>query len=253
MGLSKFGKLFFEEVEETNENQPVQTVSAQKKETQAADSGSKTNFIVDNPHAASDAAAAGTSAIDPASYKGKSSETYIQMLCESIRENDIEGPDYLEIRETVFASDLKNIPDVTTRWKTAFSMIKVLNKTLTKQHVLDSIDVYCKVIDNEQAAALKQFDQKYQDTIVSKEKELENMKSLISADEKQIESLRAQIAQIENKISGNRQFIADTEREISAAKVDIFVKQQDLKASAEQIKNNMLDDKKLLTDVLPND
>ena len=65
--------------------------------------------------------------------------------------------------------------------------------------------------------------------------------------------LKKQIAQIENKISGDRQAIASIEQEISAAKVDIFVKQQDLKASADHIKNQMLADKKMLTDVLPND
>ena len=161
--------------------------------------------------------------------------------------------DYLELHETVFTSDLKNISDINTRWKTAFSMIKVLNKDLTKKYVLDSIDVYCNVIDRELASALKQFDQKYQDEIVAKEKKVESMKSRISDSEQQIENLKKQIAQIENKISGDRQAITSTEQEIATAKVDIFVKQQDLKASAEHIKSRMLADKKMLTEVLPND
>lgn len=246
MGLGKIGKLFFDEVEDSNEAQVQQP---QKQEQQQSVSASSNNVSQQTVPATQTSAAV----VDPNTYQGKTSETYVNLLCDSIRENDCQGPDYLELHETVFTSDLKNIPDVNSRWKTAFSMIKVLNKELTKQYVLDSIDIYCKVIDRELAAALKQFDQKYQDDIVAKEKKVESMKSHISDAEQQIEDLKKQIAQIENKISGDRQAIASTEQEISAAKVDIFIKQQDLKASADHIKNQMLADKKMLTDVLPND
>ena len=245
MALGKIGKLFFDEVEDSNEAQVQQPQKQEQQQT----------VVVNNSNNASASVSAtpNISSVDPNNYQGKTTETYVNLLCDSIRENDCQGPDYLELHETVFTSDLKNIPDVNSRWKTAFSMIKVLNKDLTKQYVLDSIDVYCKVIDRELSTALKQFDQKYQDEIVAKEKKVESMKSHISDSEQQIENLKKQIAQIENKISGDRQAIATTEQEISAAKVDIFIKQQDLKASAEHIKNQMLTDKKMLTDVLPND
>ena len=245
MALGKIGKLFFDEVEDSNEAQVQQPQKQEQQQTVVANNS--------NNASASVSATPNISSVDPNNYQGKTTETYVNLLCDSIRENDCQGPDYLELHETVFTSDLKNIPDVNSRWKTAFSMIKVLNKDLTKQYVLDSIDMYCKVIDRELATALKQFDQKYQDEIVAKEKKVENMKSHISDSEQQIENLKKQIAQIENKISGDRQAIATTEQEISATKVDIFVKQQDLKASAEHIKNQMLTDKKMLTDVLPND
>ena len=245
MALGKIGKLFFDEVEDSNEAQVQQPQKQEQQQTVVANNSNNT--------AAPVAATPNISSVDPTNYQGKTTETYVNLLCDSIRENDCQGPDYLELHETVFTSDLKNIPDVNSRWKTAFSMIKVLNKDLTKQYVLDSIDVYCKVIDRELATALKQFDQKYQDEIVAKEKKVENMKSHISDSEQQIENLKKQIAQIENKISGDRQAIATTEQEIATAKVDIFVKQQDLKASAEHIKSHMLADKKMLTEVLPND
>ena len=245
MALGKIGKLFFDEVEDSNEAQVQQPQKQEQQQTVVANNSNNASAPV--------SATSNISSVDPNNYQGKTTETYVNLLCDSIRENDCQGPDYLELHETVFTSDLKNIPDVNSRWKTAFSMIKVLNKDLTKQYVLDSIDVYCKVIDRELATALKQFDQKYQDEIVAKEKKVENMKSHISDSEQQIENLKKQIAQIENKISGDRQAIATTEQEISATKVDIFVKQQDLKASAEHIKNQMLTDKKMLTDVLPND
>lgn len=245
MALGKIGKLFFDEVEDSNEAQVQQPQKQEQQQTVVANNS--------NNASASVSATPNISSVDPNNYQGKTTETYVNLLCDSIRENDCQGPDYLELHETVFTSDLKNIPDVNSRWKTAFSMIKVLNKDLTKQYVLDSIDVYCKVIDRELSTALKQFDQKYQDEIVAKEKKVESMKSHISDSEQQIENLKKQIAQIENKISGDRQAIATTEQEISAAKVDIFIKQQDLKASAEHIKNQMLTDKKMLTDVLPND
>jgi polyhydroxyalkanoate synthesis regulator phasin len=246
MALGKIGKLFFDEVEDSNEAQVQQPQKQEQQQPTVANS-------VNTNTTAQVAATPNVSSVDPNNYQGKTTETYVNLLCDSIRENDCQGPDYLELHETVFTSDLKNIPDVNSRWKTAFSMIKVLNKDLTKQYVLDSIDIYCKVIERELATALKQFDQKYQDEIVAKEKKVENMKSHISDSEQQIENLKKQIAQIENKISGDRQAIATTEQEISATKVDIFVKQQDLKASAEHIKNQMLTDKKMLMDVLPND
>lgn len=187
-------------------------------------------------------------------YAGKVREKFAQLMLEGVQERNIPGPDFLEMREQWSNADLQqNIPDANARWKTVFSMIRMMDKNFTKQHVLDSVDLYVKVVEEELGNALAQIEQRYQKTVSSKEKELADAEKFIEADRKEILSLQEKIKQIQDKIKGNEDFIAAAREEINKGKIDTFVDKADLQATADAIKNNLIADKTTLTTILPND
>ena len=187
-------------------------------------------------------------------YTGKVREKFAQLMLEGVQERNIPGPDFLEMREQWSNAELQqNIPDSNARWKTVFSMIRMMDKNFTKQHVLDSVDTYVKVVDEELANALAQIEKKYQSTVGNKEQELANAEKLIEKDRNEILSLQEKIKQIQDKIKGNEEFIATAREEINNGKIETFVDKADLQATADAIKNNLIADKTTLTTILPNE
>lgn len=240
MGLGKFGKLFFDEVEEEN-----QTGSVSEKNTQSAVPSVSTQPTVQQPN---------VSTTPDAPRQGQLSEQYAELLLSAVKEADIPGPDFSELKAAFSSEDLKqNIPDVKTRWKTAFNMMKMMDAKLTKAHVLESIDLYIKVVDTEYAAAIAQFEKKYRETVGAKEAQVKSSNAKLAEWKSQIADMYEEIHRIENEMNAEQESINVLTQQISAEKADIDAKRADLTATKDAIKNSMSNDKGILTEVLPND
>lgn len=187
-------------------------------------------------------------------YVGKVRESFAQLMLDGITEADCEGPDYRELKDA-FESDKmkKNIPDANSRWETAFSMMKMMNKSLTKKYVLDAIDIYVNVIDREKKNALVQIAQKEKQIVGEPGLRQSDAENRIMRDEEEIKKLYEKIAAIENKIKSDRDLIEKAKQEVAAGEAEIAADRADLEATASAIKNALLADKKTLTDVLPDD
>ena len=187
-------------------------------------------------------------------YTGKVREHFARLICDGITENDVEGPDYKELRDLHESPDAKqNISDSDARWKTAFSMLKMMNKSLTKKYVLDAIDVYVRVIDNEMKNALAQIDGKKDNQVGEKELQIKDTENNIISSEEEIKKLQEKIAKINEKIAADKAFIETTRQEVEKAKQEIFIDKADLEVTGSMIKNTLLADKETLTRVLPDD
>ncbi len=240
MGLGKFGKLFFDEVEEEN-----QTGSVSEKNTQSAAPAVSTQSTAQQPN---------VSMTPDAPRQGQLSEQYAELLLSAVKEADIPGPDFSELKAAFSSEDLKqNIPDVKTRWKTAFNMMKMMDAKLTKAHVLESIDLYIKVVDTEYAAAIAQFEKKYKETVGAKEAQVKSSNAKLAEWKSQIADMYEEIHRIENEMNAEQESINVLTQQISAEKADIDAKRADLTATKDAIKNSMSNDKGILTEVLPND
>ena len=253
MGFDKFKSIIssaiYEEVDGDSEQQTQTSTEAQKQTVVNLQPNVAAAGTVTTP--TSDVTIASDGSIQ---YTGKVREKFAQLMLEGVQERNIPGPDFLEMREQWSNAELQqNIPDSNTRWKTVFSMIRMMDKSFTKQHVLESVDLYLKVVDEELATALQQLDQKYQSTIGTKETDLSNAEKLIEKDQKEIAVLQEKIKQIQDKIKGNEEFIATAREEINKGKIETFVDKADLQATADAIKNNLSADKSTLTTILPND
>jgi chromosome segregation ATPase len=240
MGLGKFGKLFFDEVEEEN-----QTGSVSEKNTQT---------VAPNVSAQPTVQQLNVSTTPDAPRQGQLSEQYAELLLSAVKEADIPGPDFSELKAAFSSEDLKqNIPDVKTRWKTAFNMMKMMDAKLTKAHVLESIDLYIKVVDTEYTTAIAQFEKKYKETVGAKEAQVKSSNAKLAEWKSQIADMYEEIHRIENEMKAEQESINVLTQQISAEKADIDAKRADLTATKDAIKNSMSNDKGILTEVLPND
>lgn len=240
MGLGKFGKLFFDEVEEEN-----QTGSVSEKNTQT---------VAPNVSAQPTVQQLNVSTTADAPRQGQLSEQYAELLLSAVKEADIPGPDFSELKAAFSSEDLKqNIPDVKTRWKTAFNMMKMMDAKLTKAHVLESIDLYIKVVDTEYTTAIAQFEKKYKETVGAKEAQVKSSNAKLAEWKSQIADMYEEIHRIENEMKAEQESINVLTQQISAEKADIDAKRADLTATKDAIKNSMSNDKGILTEVLPND
>ena len=246
MGLGKFGKLFFDEVEEENQTGPV----SEKNTQSAAPTVSTQPTTAQQPTVQQ----LNVSTTPDAPRQGQLSEQYAELLLSAVKEADIPGPDFSELKAAFSSEDLKqNIPDVKTRWKTAFNMMKMMDAKLTKAHVLESIDIYIKVVDTEYAAAIAQFEEKYKETVGAKEAQVKNSNAKLAEWKSQIADKYEEIHRIENEMNAEQESINVLTQQISVEKADIDAKRADLTATKDAIKNSMYNDKGILTEVLPND
>lgn len=187
-------------------------------------------------------------------YVGKVRQSFAENILGEISARNIPGPDFAELKDMFESDDMKqNIPDPNSRWKTAFSMLKMMNKGLTKKVVLDSIDVYINVIEEEKKNALAQIEQKYNTLVADKELKVNDTENRIFRDEEEIRKLQEKINKINEKIKDDKEFIAATQKEIEAGRAEINVDKADLEATASAIENAMNADKNTLSSVLPND
>jgi DNA repair exonuclease SbcCD ATPase subunit len=187
-------------------------------------------------------------------YVGQIRKHFAELICSTVADANIPGPDFSEIKEAFESDEMKqNIPDTNTRWKTCFSMMKMMNKSLTKQHVLESIDVYVGVVDNEKKNAMKQIEQKENETVNEKYLSVTDAENSIQRDEDEIKKLQEKINKIMEKISGEKTFIETTKQEIATAAAEIERDKADLEVTAETIKQSLISDKATLESVLPND
>lgn len=187
-------------------------------------------------------------------YVGKVRQSFAENILGEISARNIPGPDFAELKDMFESDDMKqNIPDANSRWKTAFSMLKMMNKGLTKKVVLDSIDVYINVIEEEKKNALAQIEQKYNTLVGDKELKVNDTENRIMRDEEEIRKLQEKINKINEKIKDDKEFIAATRKEIEAGRAEINVDKADLEATASAIENAMSADKNTLASVLPND
>lgn len=187
-------------------------------------------------------------------YTGKVRESFARLMLDCLVENDIPGPDYRELKDSYENEEMRsNIPDSNTRWKSCFSMMKMMNKQLSKKVVLDSIDTYVSIMDKEKANALTQIEQKDANTVGEKGAQLADTENRIAKAEDEIKKLQEKINKINETIAADKNNIIVLKREIEAAQQEIFMDKADLEATASAIKNNLLADKQTLESILPND
>ena len=179
---------------------------------------------------------------------------FAELISEAVEQADIAGPDYRELKDAFDTEEMKqNIPDPTTRWKTCFSMMRMMHKGLTKQHVLTSIDVYTGVVDHERRNALQQIEEKREELVGKKSASVADAEKRIKDAESEIVRLQEKINKISERISSDRSFTEKAKAEIAAGETEINADKADLEVTADTIRRTLTDDKATLEAILPND
>ncbi|GHV57042.1 hypothetical protein FACS1894182_04900 [Bacteroidia bacterium] len=183
------------------------------------------------------------------STNGEVNQKMVDGLCEVLDEKNLEGPDYLEIKQASEA--LKAVlPDQTQRFQAAFASMKANSPKLTKQVVLDSIAIYIKLLEEERQQGKLSLNGKRKKEIGDKEQVVSASTAEITELQLEIECLRKQIEETGAKIHAKQAGIAATQSKISEAKLSLDKQENDFDKSVDFMINQLITDKNLLNSIL---
>lgn len=128
------------------------------------------------------------------------SEDMVSKIWDQIISRNLPGPDYLELRNN--ASALEGLPlNEVQRLEAAFKVLKKTYPNLTKEIILQSIDTYMAVVEEERAAGLEECQKARKQTVGEKESRLQVMKDTNAETLKQIEELKRRYDETEANIN----------------------------------------------------
>ncbi len=136
------------------------------------------------------------------------------MLVKAIQDNNLEGFDYLEFKQSL--SGLAKIhADENTRFQSAYVTASTLG--LTKNRLLETAEFYKKIIQKERL----KFDQAAQHQIEKgigvKRKEADQLEAIIAQKQKEIEKLQEEISTHQQKVNKLKEELGGAKQKIQAA------------------------------------
>ncbi len=196
--LKKLRGIFIEDVDEDNDNRQGSSAASSIKK-----SSSKKN----------------RSPIDSESNRpkgGAPDDRFVGILLKAIEDNNIEGFDYLEFKQSL-QSLAKIESDESKRYVNAFAMATTMG--LTKDKLLKSAQHYIKVLEKEEAkfadafkkqqsVQIKKREEKgkmLRDSIAKKEKEVLRLQKEIKKEQEQLLGIDQNIDKAMNKVEGTKE------------------------------------------------
>ncbi len=213
--LKKLKGIFIEELEE---DAKPSAASVQKSKPKQAKKGSKSSSIkVDT---------------SKSTKAGKPDEKFVDMLLKAIEEQNLDGFDYLEFKQSL-QSLSKVESDEAKRYKSAFAMASTMG--LTKENLFSSAKHYASVLSKEEKKFSDAF-KKQRETQVS---ERENRGTLL---EESIKSKEAQIAQLQKEIDAEKKKLANVEADINKAVAKVELTKERFYGSYHLVLDQIKDD-----------
>jgi hypothetical protein len=132
----------------------------------------------------------------PVSISSADDET-VNKLWQVIIEENLPGPDYVELRNNISALFESGITtDEAQLFKSAYNVLKKSYPQLTKDIILKSIDTYKDIIEKERESGLAQFEELRKSRIDIKNADIENLKLKRTALEAEIKKKKEELSQI---------------------------------------------------------
>ncbi|MCL1936827.1 MAG: hypothetical protein FWF52_00320 [Candidatus Azobacteroides sp.] len=180
---------------------------------------------------------------------GEVNQKMVDALCEVLDEKNLEGPDYLEIKQASEA--LKSVlSDPAQRFQVAFASMKANFPKLTKQVILNSIDAYIKFLEEERQQGKFSLNNKRKKEIDDKEQLASKSKNEITEWQLEIERLKKQIEEINAKINAKQTEILTVQSQTSETKISLDKQENDFDKSVDYMINQLTTDKNLLNSIL---
>ena len=143
----------------------------------------------------------------------------------------------MELKNVANNDDMKKaIPNEHQRLSVSFITLKSSSPEMSKERVLNSIDEYLKIIENERKSAHEQLSIMWGEK-VDKEKEAVNNA------EKRIAELQAELTELIN-------FVQTKNNEIITASNECNINKANFDATADFLVNNLISDKNTLNNIL---
>ncbi len=148
-------------------------------------------------------------------------EKHIQILMDALEQNNLEGFDYLEYKNSLLS--ISNvITDETMRYKSAFEMAKTMG--LDKRKLLESAAFYMNVLTGEQKKFMEALENQKSNQIQARVNTIENLEKSVADKKKMIENLNneletmsSQMIVLKKEINEEVQKIELTNKQFSAS------------------------------------
>jgi len=124
-------------------------------------------------------------------------EEMVQKLWQVIIEENLPGPDYVELKNNVAAiSESGLTTDELQMFKAAYNVLKRSYPQLSKEIILKSIETYRGIIEKEKKNGMEQFEELRKTRVGSKNAEIEALKSKRTTLEDEIKKKREELGEI---------------------------------------------------------
>lgn len=167
------------------------------------------------------------------SSDGISDPKFIEFFNNLLTEANIPGPDYYEFKKNLenTASIGASVPEA-TRYMMVYSMM--LSGGLTKQHLIDTAQKYLVFLDQKHQDALKDFDDKHNTEVGSRQNKLAQLVAANEADAKQMSDLTLAIQKRQEEQSSLKGDIATVEAKLDQKKKNYIASYNGFKGSIEE-------------------
>lgn len=126
-------------------------------------------------------------------------EKFNQIFQDLIAENNIPGIDYFEFKQAIQGMAGVAGLNEAASFKTAFTTLKVSDPNLTKETLMSSIDVYIKLLNEEENEFNTAIQEKTANEVDARRKQAADLTAENEALVKQIQDINAKIADNQNK------------------------------------------------------
>jgi uncharacterized coiled-coil protein SlyX len=170
------------------------------------------------------------------SNQGEVKEKFLNILFKAMEDNNIEGFDYLEFKQSI--KSLSTMPmDEETRFKSAFAMASTMGAT--SEHLIKTAQYYVNVLQKEEDKFENAMKQQVDGKIGQQQKEIVGMEKLVAEKAAKIKKLTDEITQIQQKVEKSKASIADATSKIRSTKHNFIASYNLVRSQIEADVNNM--------------
>jgi ribosome-associated translation inhibitor RaiA len=174
--------------------------------------------------------------------KGTATSKFRDILFKAIEQNNLEGFDYLEFRNSLLSLE-KMVMDEKTRYKSAAAMAETLG--VTPEQILKSADHYLNVLKAEEQKFQQALDNQKLKQIGSKQQQLKKLDEVVKQ-----KSVRIQ--QLQKEIEADQKKAAQVSAQIEKATVKVRQTSADFEASFASVANRIAEDVEKIKNYLAN-
>lgn len=169
--------------------------------------------------------------------EGQVNDELLQKLCQAMEDSNLPGPDYLELKNVANNDEMKKaMPNEIQRLTVAFITMKSSTPEMTRDRVLNSIDSYIQMMENERKTGHAQLEAIWQERV-------ESQRQAVTEAEERIVKLQKELGELVS-------FVQNKTNEIAAATNECNINKANFDATVDFLVKNLADDKAKLTNVL---
>jgi hypothetical protein len=147
--------------------------------------------------------------------EGKVDQKFVNVLLKAIDNQNMDGFDYLEYKQSLQSLSKMDMDEV-TRYKSAFAMAKTMGATQPK--LAESAEKYIKILMNEEQKFEDALKNQREKQVSQRQSQIKQLEQTIVTKENKIKSLQKEIEASKNKLEKEKSMINQAAAKVEATK-----------------------------------